>query len=126
MKKSMMAFWTVLLVFTICGSSAYADVLVADIQFPFKAEGQELSAGKYRIDIDIQSGDITLRNESTGKAIFVRSLSRLSERGNETLVVFDKQGDQYYLSEIYLPGIDGFEVRGATGKHTHVKVKGTK
>ena len=52
--------------------------------------------------------------------------SRLSDRGNEALVVFDKEGELYYLSEIFMPGIDGFQVKGATGKHTHVKVKAGK
>ncbi len=126
MKRSTLVVWTVLFTFVICGSVAYADVLVANIQFPFKAEGKEFSAGKYRFDVDLQSGDIVVRDEGTGKTAIVRSISRLSDRGNEALVVFDKQGDQYYLSEIYIPGIDGFEVKGAPGAHTHVKVKATK
>ncbi len=125
MRKSTFVTWTVLLAFALWGSIAYADVVTADIQFPFKAGGKEFSAGKYRLESDLQSGDIILRNESTGKALLLPVTERLSGR-DEALVVFDKQGDQYYLSEIYMPGIDGFEVKAATGKHTHVKVKAGK
>jgi len=126
MKKSTLVIWTVVLAFAIWGSLAYADAIVANIQFPFKAEGKEFTAGKYRFDADLQSGEITLRSETSGKGVLVPIRTRLSDRGAEALVVFDKEGDQYYLSEIYMPGLDGFEVKGATGKHTHVKVKAGK
>jgi hypothetical protein len=122
MKKSTLVSWAVVFAFAIWGSLAYAEFMVANIQFPFKAAGTEFTAGKYRIEADLQSEQITLRKEGTGKAAFLPFTTRLSER-EEALVVFDKQGEQYYLSEIYMPGIDGFELKAATGKHTHVKVK---
>ena len=128
MKKSTLVVSAfMLLAFAIWGSLAYADVVVTDIQFPFKAGGKEFSAGKYRIETILQSEELTIRNEATGKAVVLSYTTRLSPRESEEgSVVFDKAGDQYYLSEIYMPGIDGFGLKGATGKHTHVKVKGSK
>ncbi len=125
MKKTL-AIWVVVFAFAVCASVAYADSLIATIQFPFKAEGKEFAAGKYRFDADLERGMIMLRNESTGKSVLLPFTSRLSERGDDSMVVFDQLGDQYFLSEVYMPGIDGFELKALTGKHTHVKVKAGK
>jgi len=126
MKKPTLAVWAVVLAFAIWGNLAYADSIVADIQFPFKADGKDFAAGQYHFDTNLQSSQITLRSESTGKGVLLAIVSRLSDRGQEALVVFDKVGDQYYLSEIYMPGLDGFEIKGTSGQHTHLKVKAGK
>jgi len=125
-KRSTLVIWAVVLTLGIWGSLAYADTITASIQFPFKVEGKELAAGKYVFDSDLQSGVITIRGENTGKGVVIPVESRLADR-DEGLLVFDKDGNQYYLSEIFMPGIDGFEVKGRlTTKHTHVKVKASK
>ncbi len=51
-------------------------------------------------------------------------LTRIAQVGtSEPVVVFDKAADgTCYLSEVHMPGIDGFTFRGAPAKHTHVKV----
>ena len=116
-----------LLALGIGSSLAYAEALVADIQFPFKAAGNELPAGKYRIETNLQMEELVIRNAVTGKGLILPFTTRLSSRSeNDALIVFDKAGDQYYLSEVYMPGIDGFQLQGAAGKHSHVKVKGGK
>ncbi len=125
MKKPTLVICAVVFSFAIWGNLAYAESMEANIQFPFKAAGTEFTAGKYRIEEDIKLETVKLLNEGTGKAALLPFITRLSDRG-EALVVFDKQGEQYYLSEIYMPGIDGIELKAATGKHTHVKVKAGK
>jgi len=113
-----------LLAFTMVGSVAYAQAVVANIDFPFKAGKTTFPAGKYSINQSPEE-ELTIRSMDTGKGVIVPFTTRLSPReDNAALVVFDKDGDQYYLSEIYMPGIDGFALTGAPGKHTHVKVKG--
>ncbi len=126
MKRSTLVICAVMFALVTWGTLAYADAITANVQFPFKAAGQEFAAGKYRIEVDLQSEQIKLQNEATGKGALMTYRALISGRGDEALVVFDKQGDQYYLSEIYVPGTDGFELKGATGKHTHVKVKAGK
>ncbi len=126
MRRSSLVILGVLFVFAALACIAYADSVVATVQFPFKAAGKDMAAGKYRIDATGEMEDLKITNEATGKALVVPYVSRLSEREGQTLLVFDKKGDEYFLSEIYFPGIDGFELKGATGKHTHVKVKATK
>jgi hypothetical protein len=44
----------------------------------------------------------------------------------EARLVFDKVGAVSYLSELWMPGSDGYLVHAAKGKHTHVSVKATK
>lgn len=113
-----------LLTFAIGASLAYAEALVVNIDFPFTAGKAAFPAGKYRIE-NSPTEEITIRNMDTGKGGMVPFTTRLSSReDSQGLVVFDKEGDHYYLSEIYMPGIDGFAVKGASGKHAHVKVKG--
>jgi hypothetical protein len=53
-------------------------------------------------------------------------LTRIAEPdppASEAKVVFDKVGDVYYLSEVWMPGSDGFLLMATKEKHTHVKVK---
>ena len=40
-------------------------------------------------------------------------------------VVFDKSGDTYFLSEIWLPDQDGWLVYVTSGKHSHRIVQGS-
>jgi hypothetical protein len=126
-RKSALAVWIVVLGFGILGSIAYADTIVANIDFPFKVENRAFVAGKYTLDANLQDGTITLRSASTGKGVILPITTRLSGRDDEASVVFDKDGSNYYLTEVYMPGLDGFEIKGGlTTKHTHVKVKASK
>jgi hypothetical protein len=125
-KKSTLIAWAVALTLGIGGSIAYADTIVANIEFPFKVENRDFVAGKYTFNANLQNGTILLQGES-GKGVILPILTRLSGRGEEAAVVFDKEGDKYYLTEIYVPGFDGFEIKGGlTTRHTHVKVKANK
>ncbi|HYK91952.1 MAG TPA: hypothetical protein VE398_24510 [Acidobacteriota bacterium] len=112
-----------LLVFGLGTTLVFADQMVVNVQFPFKAVGTDFPSGTYRIETSNteEIHAITIRNLATGEAKIVPFLTRLSERETPA-VVFDKVGDQYYLSEIYMTGLDGFYIKAAPGTHTHVKV----
>jgi hypothetical protein len=101
---------------------------VFDVSFEFSVGGAKLPAGRYELGISRQSLDIiTVANLDTGKSIAVNYLTRLGPRNIEKPeLVFDKDGDQAYLSEIHIPNIDGFHLQGAPGKHSHVSIIGTK
>ncbi len=125
MRKSSVVVLAVALLTVVIGSSlAYADDLVANIQFPFKAGGKDFPAGRYIIKTDSEL-DLTVRNLDTGAGAILLVSTRISARDDQkSLVILDKKGDEYYLSEVYMPGIDGFALQGAQGKHSHVKVNG--
>ncbi len=103
------------------GTLAFGQDLVTDIKFPFRAGSDSLPAGKYKI----QAGDVnlTIRNMDTGATIKVPFLTRLSSREGKPELVFDKEGETFFLSEIYMAATDGYHLQGAPGKHTHVKVE---
>lgn len=127
MKKYLSAVALVLVVTATVATAQVGNEIIADVPFPFMVGKVSLPAGTYKFAAskDLSSIRITQRDgkESALTAVSTR-LSPRDER--EGSVVFDLAGDTRHLSEIYMPGIDGFQVPGATVKHTHVSVKGRK
>jgi hypothetical protein len=110
------------------GIPAWAQKAVVKIPFSFVAGDRDLPAGTYNIrpEMDTQNR-LTIRNQDTGDSIMVPVITRLADKGAKELeLVFDKTGEKSYLSEIYIPGADGYQLKGAPGQHTHVKVTVTK
>jgi hypothetical protein len=92
-----------------------------NVPFAFKAADKTFSAGTYTITaMKENKNTLSIRNSKTGEETTIPFITRLSPRdGTKGSVVFDKVNDQSYLSEIYLPGLDGFHLQGAPGEHTH-------
>ena len=101
----------------------------ANIPFPFIVKGTTLPAGQYNFlpGEDEQSIEIVPANK--GKATEAVIMTRLSVRegaGNEdSHLVFDKIGDKYTLSELWIADMDGFLLNASNAKHTHQNVKAT-
>ena len=121
----------VLLVLVSTATFAAAQVsptsVIADVPFAFFVGTKSFPAGSYQFKASENLGEITVSEmKGTGSA-FAAVMTRLSPRSETNAsVVFDVAGTDHYLSEIYIPGIDGFQVKGAPGKHTHMSVKGRK
>lgn len=99
--------------------------VVAKVPFGFFVSGKMLPAGTYRFAASNNLAQINVSAADGKEAALTTVLTRLSPRsGDEASVVFDKAGDNHYLAEIYIPGLDGFQVPCAPGPHTHVSVKG--
>jgi hypothetical protein len=99
-----------------------------DVAFEFSAGARTYAAGRYEIEpgTPVQH-DITIRNTSSGKAEVFPSTSRLAGRDiDKAELVFDQAAGKMYLSEIHIPGIDGYYISGAKGEHTHKIVEGKK
>ena len=98
--------------------------VIADISFDFHVGKEVLPAGSYSFSLGDKPGIVTIANTASGKGIMATVLTRLSQwPGNEASVVFDKMGDQHYLSELHAPGVDGFHFTGAPGPHTHTSIR---
>ena len=124
MKKIVITSLAVLLLLPLLGAAQNAPKATADISFSFHAGDKVLPAGLYDFKADVAKSTIRVLNIKTNESIMVSVLTRISQReGNETLVVFDQVKDQYYLSEIHMPGVDGFHLQGAPGPHNHVTIK---
>jgi hypothetical protein len=103
------------------GKTLHAQSVTVDVPFQFKAGNTDFPAGSYKIRALKQSpGTLSFRNANTGETTLVPFITRLSPRDpSKGAAVFDKQDNQSYLSEVYLPGLDGFHLQGAPGAHTH-------
>ena len=94
------------------------------VDFEFVVHGQTLPAGTYvlRLDPDMRHFTLTQTDmPAPNEGIAVETLSRIAAmqppRG-EPHVVFDKKGDTYFLSEIWLPDEDGWLVYATNEPHT--------
>lgn len=99
---------------------------VMDAPFPFQVAGQTLPAGKY--DIEQPARDLLVFHPARGHVIEAPVLTRLAKPLTplvEPMIIFDKVNDTYYISEVWLPGEDGFLLGGIKEPHTHVAVKAT-
>jgi hypothetical protein len=108
------------------------------IPFTFQAGGAKHPAGEYRV-AQKDSGQITLRQEATGKEFQVTFTKRLAQPSPplaEPQLVFDVVGNfvpsyteyvtEYVLAEVWLPGTDGFLVHTMKGAHQTQTIKGQK
>lgn len=101
---------------------AYAqEEVVANIPFSFIASGKTHQPGEYQLRVSEDRMQLTL-TPSKGTANVVLVMTRLSvpvPPPAADRVVFDKAGDRYYLSELWLPGEDGFLLFATKEPHTH-------
>ena len=69
---------------------------------------------------------LAIRSNQGGGTVLALVLERLADTGGkDSKLVFDKMEDgKSYLSEIHIPGQDGYLVGIAKGKEKHVTVTG--
>ena len=106
--------------------AAARSLLQADIPNAFTVAGDNLPAGRYQVALEEGAGEnvLSLRNDATGKKVLVECVTRLARRdADQAELVFDKVGEQLYLSEIHLLDSDGYLLAGAPKQHTHVRLE---
>jgi hypothetical protein len=129
MKKQVLAA-VVVAVFALglAGSLAWAAGAVSvNVPFSFIVKDKEMPAGRYEIGpFGNDETKLAIRSNLGGGQVLVPVIERLADIGaKEPKVVFDKMDDgKSYLSEVHIPGQDGFLVGIAKGKETHVTVSG--
>ena len=112
----------------LAGSFAWAAGAVSvNIPFSFMVKDKEMPAGQYEIRVEgNDESRLVVRSSKGGGTVFALVLERLADTGGkDPKVVFDKTEDgKTYLSEIHIPGQDGYLVGIAGGKEKHVTVSG--
>jgi hypothetical protein len=107
-------------------SLAYAqNALVMDTTFAFSLGRTVYQPGKYELRPNSDESNFQIL-PAKGAASFAAVVTRLEKpepASSEAKVVFDKVGDAYFLSEIWIPGSDGYLMHVTKEKHTHVRVK---
>jgi hypothetical protein len=101
-----------------------ADPLIkSSIPFQFNAGGKVLPAGQYEFTADNQAKMVTVRSTPAGSSSMVMVVTRMAAGIHTTPadahIVFDKVGETYTLSEIWVPGMDGFLLNVIKTKHEH-------
>ncbi len=108
----------------------WVKAMVADIPFSFAAGEKSFAKGSYRVELQsLRPAVLVLRLGKGGEGTSLPVITRLaredhSAHATETNLVFDTVGDQKFLSEVWLPRLDGFLVRGTPEEHQHTVVKG--
>jgi hypothetical protein len=94
----------------------------------FVANGKTLAAGSYALTVNQMDDMVTLTPADTkGGSVMMLVETRTAERKPlaDPEVVFDKLNGQLYLSELLIPGQDGYVLYVNKAKHTHEMLKGT-
>jgi len=100
------------------------DALKAEIPFPFQVEAKSMPAGMYDLRVDVESGAVEVKGGSPSTTATALVMTRLGAHPHPDAkphphLVFDKVGDTYTLSELWLPGADGFLLHATKGEHEH-------
>lgn len=111
------------------GSYASAEggmTIKVSVPFSFTVGGKEMASGPYQFRLEgTDQTLLSIVDARGGKATTLSPMTRLANLGSSKVqVVFDVSDGKHYLSEIHVPGIDGFAFEGAPGKHTHAEVPG--
>jgi hypothetical protein len=127
MKKYLVAVLLVLVSTATFAAAQMASAVTARVPFAFMVGSKSFPAGKYEFTATENLGEIMVANMNDKGEAIAPVITRLSPKSeDETAVVFDVAGANHYLSEIFMPGLDGFLVKGAPSQHTRVTVKGGK
>ncbi|MGA9770651.1 MAG: hypothetical protein WBV94_16545 [Blastocatellia bacterium] len=85
------------------------ETIVADIPYDFVVRDQTLPAGKYTIKVsDDKDLSVLVLRSANGRrsALFQTQDIQANQTPRKTELVFDKVGDAYFLSQIWLSGSD--------------------
>ena len=90
------------------GGTARAEVLDVKVPFPFVVRGQTLPPGEYRLERDSTgSAAVLIRGEKGIKVnMFVMTMPAAGHApsGDEPVLTFDRQENQYQLTDIWNSG----------------------
>ena len=125
------------LAFILVGAVASAFAQAAfKVPFPIKVAGKNLAAGEYAI-VKAPDGGLVLKQVATGKETPLAAIERIAQPTPPVAapkLVFDEVGDfapsyteyltVYVLSEIWLPGEDGYRVHVTKGAHKTKEIAG--
>ena len=94
-----------------------------EVRFDFSAGDKVFPPGQYKITYARGNSNLfVLQNLGTNEKANVTFVTRLSRR-EKGAVIFDESDGRHYLSEVYMQGIDGFQLKGSPTDHKHVKVE---
>ena len=102
---------------------------IGDVPFAFTASGKAFAAGEYALSVNQEEGVVTLQSRVAKEdGVILPVQTRVSEPRSlaEPEIVFDKLNRQYIVSELLVPGEDGYLLLVTKARHTHELLKGSR
>jgi len=122
MKRGVLLAVVAVALLAIAGASAaYAqEVAIFNVSFKFTAGKSVLEPGRYQVTVAPDEAVLTLTPQR-GTAVVVPAVTRLAQLQvtKDAKLVFDRVGEQYTLSEVWLPVEDGYLVHDMKAPHKH-------
>jgi hypothetical protein len=87
---------------------------IAKIPFAFQANDTTLPAGRYTVTHSVTGGIVTMRENSSGHAIFVKTSPGDESNVSNPRLTFTCYGDDCVLSTIWMPDKAGYAVYAPT------------
>jgi len=110
------------------GTMTYAQsVTRVKIDFAFVAGGKEMPAGAY--DFEADHSRVLLRPQNgKGSSVVMQVITRLGRHDADTdaELIFDKIGDKFLLSEVWIPDADGYLLLNTPVDHEHRVLGGSR
>ncbi len=104
------------LALAVVGTARAQDISLVKVSFPFVVEGTVLPAGSYLVELDSLHGTVELRGQNVAAGAVVLTVPGVSvSSGSRPDVSFKKVENDYFLSEIRLPGLDARDVPLSSG-----------
>ncbi len=111
------------LCFVLAGLAYGQTILKANIPFAFTAGGKVLPAGQYDVLTQPSGAPMRVRSADGKTAVLVTIVTRLAGAMHTTPkdshLIFDKVGENYFLSEVWIPGVDGYLLSSTAQQHEH-------
>ena len=120
--KARMLIWASLLGLMGVVSSYGQRTISTNVPFAFTAGGKSFEGGQYDFFADTNAQTISIKGSgrNTGSAMVItRIAAGMHTTPKDAHVVFDKIGESYILSEVWIPGFDGFVLASTKEQHEH-------
>src|SRR5438874_10838772 len=78
--------------------------VVANVPFAFHAKNINLPAGKYVVKAVSYNGVLQIADANTGHSVMIMTRGRDSGATDSPRLTFQRYGNEYFLSKIWLPG----------------------
>lgn len=106
--------------------------ILATVAFEFYVGDTPFPSGSYSFSArNIGADGVMMRRSDDQSTTTVSIVTRLARREGpaqapKSNLVFDKVGERRFLSEVWMPGRDGYLVRAKADNHEHVLVDAVK
>jgi len=100
----------------VAGLAQEVHKITADVPHPFSVSGRQFEAGRYQIELPGRTHTTVIIRSLDGRyaaqALIMRGIAASSGSEEKPRLVFETIGDQYVLSEVWMPGHEGFLLAG--------------